>query len=100
MKKFTILLFALICVLSIQAQDFIEFTVNESTNPQYDLITSNDTMVKFDVIIPGMFDTQIDTFNRVEIKGHTKLDSVGYPEIPVISFLVAIPDCDSKKYFV
>ncbi|MEZ5197612.1 MAG: C25 family peptidase propeptide domain-containing protein [Bacteroidales bacterium] len=49
--------------------------------------------MEFEVLIPGMYDTQIDTFNRIELKGATKLDSVGYPEVPVVSFLVAIPDC-------
>jgi hypothetical protein len=42
-----------------------------------------------------MFETAIDTFNRVKIKEDTKMDSVGFPEVPIVSFLVAIPDCDS-----
>jgi len=46
-------------------------------------------------MVPGMFSTKIDSFNRVQIKEHQKLDSVGYPEIPAISYLVAIPECDS-----
>jgi len=52
-------------------------------------------VVEFEVTIPGMFNTVIDTFNRVNIKEHTKLDSVGFPEVPIVSFLVAIPQCDS-----
>ncbi len=35
-----------------------------------------------------MFSTVIDTFNRVQIKGHTKIDSVGFPEMPVVYFLL------------
>ena len=42
-----------------------------------------------------MFSTVIDTFNRVQVTGHARMDSVGYPEIPIISYLVAIPTCDS-----
>ncbi|MFY9145741.1 MAG: hypothetical protein WAN95_09995 [Bacteroidales bacterium] len=42
-----------------------------------------------------MFSTVIDTFNRVQVTGHTRMDSVGYPEIPIISYLVAILTCDS-----
>jgi len=42
-----------------------------------------------------MFETAIDTFNRVSIEEHTKMDSIGYPEMPIVSFLVAIPVCDS-----
>jgi hypothetical protein len=95
MKDITIILFALICSIAMQAQDFVEFTVSESTNPNYEIITSNDTMVEFNVVVPGMFETVIDTFNRVNIAEHTVMDSVGFPEMPVISFLIAIPACDS-----
>ncbi|MFW5872489.1 MAG: hypothetical protein ACOCVN_00730, partial [bacterium] len=95
MKRITILLFAFVGLFAAKAQDFVEFTVSESTNPQYDIITSNDTLVKFDVIVPGMFETAIDTFMRVNVKEHAKMDSVGYPEMPIVSFLVAIPACDS-----
>ena len=95
MKKITILSFVFISILTAKAQDFVEFTASESTIPKYELITSNDTLVKFNVIVPGMFETTIDTFNRVNIKGHTKMDSIGFPEMPIVSFLVAIPDCDS-----
>ncbi|NCC55358.1 MAG: hypothetical protein EOM11_07750, partial [Erysipelotrichia bacterium] len=95
MKEGTIILFALMCSLAMQAQDFVEFTVSESTNPNYEIITSNDTMVEFNVVVPGMFETAIDTFNRVNIEEHTKMDSVGFPEMPVISFLIATPACDS-----
>jgi len=59
------------------------------------VINSNDTIVEFEVIVPGMLNTVIDTFNRVSITNHYLYDSAGYPEVPVISFLVAIPECDS-----
>ncbi len=95
MKRITILLITLTCTFAAKAQDFVEFTASESTNPKYDIIHSNDTMVKFKVLVQGMFETIVDTFNRVNIKEHTKMDFVGYPEMPIISFLVAIPDCDS-----
>ena len=52
-------------------------------------------MVEFEVTIPGMLNTVIDTFNRVNIKNHTRFDSLGYPEVPIVSFIVAIPQCDS-----
>ena len=96
MKKFT-LLFGVLFLMSysVYAQSWVEFTASESTKPVCTIGTSNDTLVKFNVTIPGIFKTTIDTFNRVEIKEHSKMDSVGYPEMPVVSFLVAIPECDS-----
>jgi len=77
MKKYS-LLFAKVFLLSLSAitQNWVEFTASESVTPVYNVITSNDTLVKFNVIIPGIFETPIDTFNRVSIKNHTKMDSV------------------------
>ena len=96
MKKQTLLLgIALVLSFSVFAQNWVEFTASESTKPVYTISTSNDTLVRFIVNIPGIFETPVDTFNRIEVKEHTKMDSVGYPELPIVSFLVAIPNCDS-----
>nr|NQU91883.1 hypothetical protein [Bacteroidota bacterium] len=95
MKKLMLLFAIFLFLASLSAQDWIEFNASETTTPHYDILQSNDTIVKFNVTIPGMFETAIDTFNRVNIKEHTKMDSVGFPEMPIVSFLVAIPACDS-----
>jgi len=95
MKKLMLLSTFVLLLASISAQNWTEFSASETTTPQYDLLQSNDTIVIFVVTIPGMFETAIDTFNRVNIEGHTKMDSIGYPEMPIVSFLVAIPNCDS-----
>ncbi len=95
MKTRTIISILLLIGFSTYSQDWVEFCPAETNTPSYNILSSTDTLVEFNVIIPGMFDTPVDTFNRVNIKEHTRLDSVGFPEIPVVSFLVAIPDCDS-----
>ena len=95
MKTRTIISILLLIGFSAYSQAWVEFCPSESNAPTYNLISSTDTLVEFNVIVPGMFDTPVDTFNRVNIKEHTRLDSVGFPEIPIVSFLVAIPDCDS-----
>ena len=100
MKKSMLLLVFVLCIFTIKSQNWLEFTASESTVPTYNIIQSNDTIVKFNVVVPGMFETAIDTFNRVNIKEHTRLDSVGYPEIPIVSFLVAIPECDSVNLLI
>lgn len=94
MKKLLALL-AIFSVFSVYTQEFIEFVPSETTYPVYDVSASNDTIVQFNVKIPGMFVTEIDSFARVNIKEHTRMDSVGFPEMPIVSFLVAIPECDS-----
>ncbi|MCF8379153.1 MAG: T9SS type A sorting domain-containing protein [Bacteroidales bacterium] len=95
MKTRTLFLALLIISFTANSQDWIEFAASESTKPNYELLKSTDTIVEFEINVPGMFSTAIDTFNRVLIKEHSRMDSVGYPEIPIISYLVAIPSCDS-----
>jgi tetratricopeptide (TPR) repeat protein len=94
-KNIFTILTAILIGSTIYSQDWIEFTVSETTVPTYDLSKSLDTIVEFELLVPGMFSTAIDSFNRVQIKEHLKLDSVGYPEIPIVSYLVSIPECDS-----
>ncbi len=95
MKTRALLLALLIISFTANSQDWIEFAAGESTKPSYELLKSTDTIVEFEIDVPGMFSTVIDTFNRVQIKEHTRMDSVGYPEMPIVSYLVAIPECDS-----
>ncbi|MFW5700608.1 MAG: C25 family peptidase propeptide domain-containing protein, partial [Cyclobacteriaceae bacterium] len=95
MKTIAIITACMLTSILSYSQEWVEFSANESTSPQLQLSTSNDTLVEFEIEVPGMYSTAIDSFNRVEILNHFKMDSVGFPEIPVISYLVAIPSCDS-----
>ncbi|MEZ5197603.1 MAG: C25 family peptidase propeptide domain-containing protein [Bacteroidales bacterium] len=95
MKRFIFFYLIVLSIFSLNAQNYIEFNPSEIITPISTVVLSNDTIVEFTVIIPGMYDTPIDSFNRINIKEHVRLDSVGFPEIPIVSFLVAIPDCDS-----
>ena len=95
MKNYLLLITAFFTSFSLFTQNWVEYTASETTKPICNVLTSNDTLVKFNVLIPGMFETPTDTFNRVNIKEHTKMDSMGFPEMPIVSFLVAIPNCDS-----
>jgi len=76
------------------SQEWTSFGNYESREPTIELLESNDSIVEFNVFVPGMYSTEIDSFNRVEIPGHGRLDLIGYPEIPVITYLLAIPECD------
>ena len=100
MKARTIILVFIIISFTAKSQDWIEFNPSGTTAPTYNLLSSTDSVVEFGVIVPGMFETSIDSFNRINIKEHSRLDSVGFPEIPVVSFLVAIPDCDSVNLII
>lgn len=97
MKRLILLSTVLFSILTLNAQSWLEFTPAQTTEPKYDLITSTDSLVKFNVNIPGLFETEIDSFYRVQIKNHSRMDSAGLPEMPIVSFLIAIPECDSVK---
>jgi len=95
MKKLTLIIAAFLVIQASYSQDWVEFTASETTETDCNVLTSADTIVEFEIIFPGIFSTVIDTFNRVQIKNHCRMDSVGFPEVPIISYLVAIPDCDN-----
>ena len=98
MKKFLQLILIAILTLVIKtlpAQEWVEFTASDNTEPIYTVLSSNNDSVEFNLKIPGMYSTEIDSFQRIEIKGHSVMDSIGFPELPVLSYLVAIPECDS-----
>lgn len=84
MKKSVLFLVFVLSVSTLQSQNWLEFTTFESANPTYNILQSNDTIVKFTVTVPGMFESPVDTFIRVIIKEHTKMDSVGFPEMQVM----------------
>ncbi len=100
MKKFTLFLVAIVIAFTTFSQEWMEFTVAETTEPVYDVINSDSLLVKFDVIVPGMYNTEIDTFNRMEIPGQIRMDSVGFPELPFISYHFSKPACVIINYFV
>lgn len=92
MRKLNLTFIVIFISFVVFSQDWIEFIPSETTSPTYNLLSSTDSIVEFEMIVPGMFSTVIDTFNRVQIKEHTKMDSIGYPEVPVVSFLITIPE--------
>jgi len=77
------------------ADEWISFEGKGEGSPEYDILQSNDSYVEFELEIPGMKSIDVESYNRVYIPEHTKMDSVGYPEVPVVSYLIAIPECNS-----
>jgi len=97
-RNFTCLVIALLITMALQqanAQQWTAFNAMDGTEPVCTVNSSTNDSVTFTVQIPGMYSETIDSLHRILIPGHNKMDSVGYPELPVIVFLVAIPDCDS-----
>ncbi len=78
-----------------KAQQWTAFNAMDATNPFCTVSSSTNDSVVFSVKIPGMYSVTVDSLQRIHIPGHNKMDSVGFPELPVVSYLIAIPDCDS-----
>ena len=95
MKKLTLFITVLFIIQTAISQDWLEFKAGPSTDTKCHVLASTDSIVEFEIDVPGMFSTDIDTFNRVQIKNHALMDSVGFPELPFVTYLAAIPECDS-----
>ncbi len=81
-------------------QEYIEFKPSDNTDVKCNVLTSENTIVEFEVTLPGIFSNEVDSFSRVEVNGHTRMKTTGSPELPVLSFLVAIPVCNDVNVTV
>lgn len=96
MLKRTLVILVLVFVATgLMAEEWISFTGKGESAPEYEIINSTSSVVEFEVNVPGMKSKNVDNYDRVYIPEHTKMDSVGFPEVPVVSYLVAIPECES-----
>jgi hypothetical protein len=101
MKKFLLFL-SLSClfVFSTNAQQWVSFSSSEPKASELNLITSNAQTVTFSVSIPGIYtlDTlNSPTFTRLTLPGGVAVNPVGSPELPVLTYRVAIPNCDGVE---
>ncbi|MCL2042195.1 MAG: hypothetical protein FWG84_09210, partial [Bacteroidales bacterium] len=84
--------------MSIKAQNWVSFSKSEPSAPEMNLLTSTAQSVSFEVSIPGiyMLDTLVNgvAYTRLILPDGTAVNPAGSPELPVLSYKVAIPDCD------
>jgi len=96
MKKNALTLLVMLFISTgLFAEEWISFDGKGETSPNYEIFQSNNSYVEFEIEIPGINSNNVDNYNRVNIPEHTRMDSVGFPEVPVVSYLVAIPECES-----
>ncbi|MBN1199821.1 MAG: hypothetical protein JXA23_10750, partial [Bacteroidales bacterium] len=100
MKKHFCLIFLLGIVFTVYSQpEWITFTDPRPSAPILRVISSTNQQVRFDIMIPGMYqeDTIIDqiTYQRLLIPQTGTWGVPGYPELPSLSKLIAVPECDS-----
>lgn len=100
-----IAIFAMFCVLayflsnsSYGQERWIPFTSSTKSKPIFNLHHSNNENVSFSIEITGMVVRDVlakeKTYQRLAIPDQNKSTEVGFPEIPVISQLIAVPDCE------
>ena len=96
MKKINLAIIILLLMSTfVFADEWISFEGKGEASPEYDILQSNSSYVEFELEIPGMESKDVESYNRLYIPEHTKMDSVGYPEVPFVSYLIAIPECNS-----
>jgi len=82
---------------SAHAQQWVNFSSSTPAVPEVNLITSNEQEVTFEVIIPGIYytDTIVNNqfFRRLTLLGGGTVNPPGFPEIPVLHYKIAIPEC-------
>jgi len=99
MKRISIVVIMLaVFGFTASAEEWLNFNDRGESAPSYDVTNSTSSMVEFELEIPGMTSKDIDSYNRVYIPEHTKMDSVGFPEVPVVTYLIAIPECDNVNF--
>ncbi|MFZ5519431.1 MAG: C25 family peptidase propeptide domain-containing protein [Candidatus Zhuqueibacterota bacterium] len=79
-------------------EQWIPFTSYTQSRPIFSLHYSNNENVSFSVETTGMVVLDVlaqeKTYQRLAIPDQNKSTGVGFPEIPVISQLIAIPECE------
>lgn len=97
-KSYFIFLVLLVVNINLQSSEWISFDNSDNTTPEYILIQSNNSFVEFEVTVPGMNSLDVDTYQRLNIHEHTRMNITGSPEVPVVSFLIAIPECGDLDF--
>ena len=102
MKKISFFLFlAGFLTFTANAQNWVNFASSSPKAPEFNLSTSNAQTVTFEVSIPGIYtlDTVVNgtAFTRLMLPGGGAVNPAGHPELPVLTYRVAIPVCDNTE---
>jgi hypothetical protein len=86
---------------SLWSQDWVGLSSSTPKEPELNILNSNAQSICFEITIPGIYwtDTLVDgiTFRRLTLPGGESGNPAGYPEIPVLTYRVAIPACASTE---
>ena len=96
MKKLLLLAVLTVLLGSISAKEWIPFDSSFERELQVNVVESDDNRLILDINVPGMYLQNVtengQTYQRIEmIEGRTTHD-VGFPELPMITRIIGIPD--------
>ncbi len=97
--NFLVLIFTLIVTIQIRAQSvWVDFGAQTKAPPEANLLQSGENSVSFTVQINGMRSREIkyqnQTYQRISIPDGERTGKEGLPEVPFVTQLIAVPDCD------
>ena len=100
-----ILLTLIVILLAMQTfllaqESWIPFNGGTEGEVELNILTSNNSEVIFTVNIPGMYVKDEMGYQRLRIEGCGKTDSTGFPELPLLKYLSAVPLCYSIIFSV
>jgi len=97
-KRLFLLIMAVAFIFTVHAQQWVIFSGSEPREPEVNVTTSNAQTVTFSVTLPGIYtqDTVVKgmKFTRLRLPGGGAVNCAGEPEIPVLTYRVAIPECE------
>ncbi|KAA0223565.1 hypothetical protein EDS67_25705 [candidate division KSB1 bacterium] len=103
-------LFCISCLIAAMAmplfaqQTWVPFLQQEKTAPSVTLLTSNTNIVSFTVQINGMFADEKKVgdvaYRKLSIPDAEVMTEQGLPQVPMITKLIAVPDCDDVSISV
>ena len=95
---FYILFMVIIMKTQLFSQSWVPFLKENVSPPGISLLQSNNSKVNFKVITNGMFVTEklykSILYHRIRIPDCESIVDQGLPEMPIVSQLIAIPDCE------
>jgi len=102
LKKLHLVIVALLLSSAISAQmTWMGFSKSEPAAPEVNVLTSNTQSVIFEVSIPGIYtmDTIVNgvAFTRLNLPNGIIVNPAGHPEIPVLKYRFAIPNCTAAE---
>ena len=104
-KKTTFVMMAMLFSVAATAQEWIGFGSRaEGAPPEVSISRSDNQQVSFAVSLSGMYaeskDEALVTYKRLSMPQCEIMGEVGAPEIPVVTKMIAIPECSEIMYNV